>query len=140
MADPLGITASCLALLTAVANTSKVVTGFIRDVREARGDLDAVSRELSSLTTILELLKEDVTDGDGGSIPNTLQIQIKGILVNCESVVSDIESKLGKHGKSKTKKITYWTLGGGKDEVTKLRSTLEAHKTALDIALDLLAM
>ena len=86
MADLLGITASCLALLTAVANTSKVVTGFIRDVREARGDLDAVSRELSSLTTILELLKEDVTNGDGGSIPNTLQIQIKGILVNCKSV------------------------------------------------------
>jgi hypothetical protein len=140
MADLLGITASCLALLTAVANTSKVVTGFIRDVREARGDLDAVSRELSSLTTILELLKEDVTNGDGGSIPNTLQIQIKGILVNCKSVVSDIDSRLGKYGKSQTKRIAYWTMGGGKDEVTKLRSTLEAHKTALDIALDLLAL
>ena len=140
MADPLSITASCVALVTAVLNTSKVVTGFIRDVREARGDLDAVSRELSSLTTILELLKEDTTEENSTLIPKTLKIQITGILVNCTSVVSSIKYELYKPDKSRMEKIAYWTLGGGKGEMAKLRSTLEAHKTALDIALDLLSM
>jgi hypothetical protein len=57
--DPLSITVACVSLTASIAKTSLVVTTFVRAVRSARSDLDAVSRELASLTTLLELIAED---------------------------------------------------------------------------------
>jgi hypothetical protein len=138
--DPISISASCVGLVATIAKTSIAVTSFVRDVRDARRDLDAVSRELSSLTTILELLAEDTTDKKGQLLPASLQAQITGILTNCDDVVVEIEDGLVKHKKSKLGRRGYWTIGGGQGDMSKLRATLEAHKSALEIALEMLAM
>jgi hypothetical protein len=138
--DPLSISASCVGLVATIAKTSTALTCFVRDVRDARRDLDAVSRELSSLKTVLELLAEDTVDEKAQSLPAGLQAQITGILTNCNGVVIEIEDGLSKHEKSKLGRAGYWTMGGGKGDMSKLRSSLEAHKSALEIALDMLAM
>jgi hypothetical protein len=81
--DPLTITATCVSLASTITRTSLLVFDFMKDVRAARSDLDAVSRELHSLKTVLQLLAEDANDSANDSIPQTLQKQISGIVTNC---------------------------------------------------------
>ena len=57
MADPLSIAVSCVGLLSAIATATVRINGFVRTARDARADLDDVSRELSSLRTVLELIQ-----------------------------------------------------------------------------------
>jgi hypothetical protein len=115
------------------------VIGFVKDVRAARSDLDAVSRELLSLKTVLELLADDVDDSSSRSIPQTLQNQIAGIVRNCTGVVVDIEQTLKKHEGGKVNKAVKW-VASGKSDVSRLQLSLEAHKSALEIALDMVTL
>jgi hypothetical protein len=43
--DPISITVSCLGLTATIAKVGIGVHQFVRDVRDARSDMDAVSRE-----------------------------------------------------------------------------------------------
>jgi hypothetical protein len=135
--DPLTISAICISLIVTVSKTAIVVTGFVQDVRGARSDLDAVSRELLSLRTVLELLADDVADPR--KFPDSLKKQITGIVTKCEGVVVQIEQTLAKHGGSRLSKAAQWVMSG-KEDMAKLRSSLEAHKSALEIALDMVAL
>ena len=137
--EPLSITATCIGLASTIARTSLVVIGFVKDVRAARSDLDAVSRELLSLKTVLELLADDVDDSSSRSIPQTLQNQIAGIVRNCTGVVVDIEQTLKKHEGGKVIKAAKW-VASGKSDVCRLQLSLEAHKSALEIALDMVTL
>jgi hypothetical protein len=49
-------------LVSTITRTSLVVLAFAKDVRATRSNLDAVSRELLSLKTVLELLVDDIND------------------------------------------------------------------------------
>jgi ankyrin repeat protein len=137
--DPLSITAACITLVTTVSKVSIQINGFVREVRDARGDLDAISRELISLKTVLEILSEDAENSTGGGFPQSLVRQISGILTNCGGVLEQIEASLQKHAGGGVKRGVKWSLSG-RDDVNKLRSSLEAHKSALDIALDMVAL
>ncbi|KAH8774034.1 hypothetical protein BGZ57DRAFT_403504 [Hyaloscypha finlandica] len=137
--DPLSITAGCSTLVTTVLKVSIQINGFVREVRDARWDLDAVSRELISLKTVLEILSEDAENSTGGGFPRSLVRQICGILTNCGGVLEQIEASLQKHAGGGVKRGVKWSLSG-RDDVNKLRSSLEAHKSALDIALDMVAL
>lgn len=137
--DPLSITATCISLASTITKTSLVVIGFVKDVRAARSDLDAVSRELQSLRIVLELLADDVNDSANGSIPQNLQKQISGIISNCTGVVVDIEETLKKHEGGKGMKAAKW-VASGKNDVLKLQSSLAAHRSALEIALDMVTL
>ena len=117
--DPLSITATCFGLISSITRTSLAVIGFVKDVRSARSDLDAVSRELLSLKTVLELLADDVNDSSSQSIPQTLQKQIAGIVTNCTGVVEEIEKTLKKHDGGKLTKSAQW-VASGKSDVAKL--------------------
>jgi ankyrin repeat protein len=137
--DPLSITAACSTLVTTVLKVSIQINGFVREVRDARWDLDAVSRELISLKTVLEILSEDAENSTGGGFPQSLVRQICGILTNCGGVLEQIEASLQKHAGGGVKRGVKWSLSG-RDDVNKLRSSLEAHKSALDIALEMVAL
>ncbi|SRR6266480_4732611 len=139
--DPLSITIGCVSLATSISKTLSSISGFIRDFRDARNDLDGVSGELISLDIIVKLLKDDCNsqgDDDGG-IPDTLQIQVSNILGNCTLVVTDLQELLKKHNFARLGKSAMWATSGKRD-VEKLKSTLEAHKDALDLALKLVAL
>jgi hypothetical protein len=137
--DPLSIAASCMSLLEIITKTSGFVASFVRDVRDARSDLDAVSRELLSLKTVLEMLADDAESYQEGSFPLSLARQVAGIISNCTKVVEEVDQCLRSHQGSKISKKTRWALVGQND-MKKLRSSLEAHKSALDIALDMLQL
>jgi len=108
----------------------------VRDVRSARSDLDSVQRELLSLKTILELLADDFADTTNLSLPDILNKQIIGIVTNCSEIVSSIEATLRKHESTKLSKAAQWVLTG-KGDMAKLQSSLAAHKSALELALEM---
>ncbi|KAF2824564.1 hypothetical protein CC86DRAFT_468651 [Ophiobolus disseminans] len=135
--DPLSITAACVSLTASISKTSISVTTFVRAVRAARGDLDAVSRELASLTTLLELLAEDAKDIN--NFPETLRKHITGILANCELVLIEVQRVIAKYDKPGVVTGSKWVLAGSED-VAKLQLSLEAHKSALEIALEMVML
>jgi hypothetical protein len=126
--DPLSITVACVSLTATVAKTSVAVTTFVRAVRSARSDIDGVSRELVSLSTLLELITEDAQDIH--VFPETLRKQIFGILV---------QRLIAEYDKQSTSNGFKWAWTGSED-VARLRLSLEAHKSALEIALEMVTL
>lgn len=122
-----------------IGKASLTIKGFVRDVRSARSYLDSVTRELQSLKTLLELLVEDSFNPTNIIFPETLKKQISGITTSCESVVGEIEKAPEKHEGNTLSNKTMWVMGG-KNDVAKLRSSLEAHKSALEIAFDMVTL
>ncbi|KAI1147266.1 Rho GTPase activation protein [Nemania diffusa] len=128
------ITAECNALDSRIAKLLATLPNFVRHVREARSDVDAVSRELYSLQTVLVLLKEDAV-----LFPPELAQHTPAIIEHCSCVIDKLdESFLALDGPelSKQEKRTKW-LDVGRTEAASFRTTLEAHKTAIGLALDL---
>ncbi|KAL7627778.1 hypothetical protein AAE478_001973 [Parahypoxylon ruwenzoriense] len=128
------ITADCIALGNAIIKANTVLNGFVREVREARSDIDSVSRELHSLQSVLDLLKEDA-----GLFPIELAERIPTVLDRCSNVVDGLDvgiSALGSSELLKQDKRAQWLLTGRK-EVAKFRTALEAHRAILGLALDL---
>jgi hypothetical protein len=136
MADPFSIATGCVALAGTIVKVSTSITGFVKAFRAARSGLDAVSRELGSLQTILGLIAEDASKN---GFPDTLQRQIEGIIFNCSKVLEEIGHTLEKYDKLGNRRAAEWAFSGCAD-VTKLRLSLEAHKTALELALDMVQM
>ncbi|KAJ8123698.1 hypothetical protein ONZ43_g412 [Nemania bipapillata] len=128
------ITAECSALDGRIAKLLTTLTTFVRHVREARSDVDAVSRELYSLQTVLVLLKEDAA-----LFPPELAQHTPAIIEHCSCVIDRLDESLlalDSPELSKQEKRTRW-LGVGRTEAAAFRTTLEAHKTAIGLALDL---
>ena len=133
--DPLSITATCVGLAATIGKTSYQVATFVRRVRDARADMDAISRELVSLKTALEMLAEDAT-APGVEMPRSLETQVQSIVGNCSDVVSQLDAALERYEGERLATRVKWTWMG-KDEMDKYRTTLAAHKGALDLAVDL---
>ncbi|KAF5714590.1 hypothetical protein FMUND_7307 [Fusarium mundagurra] len=136
--DPLSIISGCAGLITAIGSLTISINTFVRSCREARSDLDRVSRELHSLQTVLELIEEDAKDGTK-PFPPTIQHHVSGIVTNCSSVVLEVETCIKKYGVGRVKSRAAWAINGQGD-MEKLRSSLEAHKSALELALDMLSL
>ena len=134
--DPISIAVGCGSLISLIAKTSTTINSFVREVRGARADLDAVSRELHSLSNVLDLLADD----GAVQLPEQLTAQVSSILQNCQGVVAEIEVALKAHaGGGNVKQRVGWAWTGHGD-MEKLRSSLEAHKSALNIAVDMASL
>jgi len=115
------------------------ISTFVRQVRDARVDLDAVSRELVSLKSILEILAEDAAGSGANGLPESLTMQIQGIMSGCDDVIIQITRILSKYDGNSLVARSQWAISG-RGDIDKLRSSLEAHKSALNIALDMLSL
>uniref|UniRef100_L2FYJ0 Azaphilone pigments biosynthesis cluster protein L N-terminal domain-containing protein n=1 Tax=Colletotrichum fructicola (strain Nara gc5) TaxID=1213859 RepID=L2FYJ0_COLFN len=130
MADPFSIVTGCVGLITAAGATTEAIKSFIRDCRDARGDLTSVARELADLQLILELLKDD---GQGDALPNSFQAQIDRIVKRCSSVVRDIRHVL-KRCKAPSGAITW--AANEKKEVEALRRELTTYRESLSLTVE----
>jgi Fungal N-terminal domain of STAND proteins len=137
--DPITIATASLGLLTGIAKVSRTVNDFVQNVRSARSELDAIGRELISLNLVVELLSKDAQTLTGTDAPPTLVSQITGILTNCMDVVGELNSLLEKLKNERLDKAARWAVTG-RDHAKKLHSHLEAHKSALQLALHLIHM
>jgi len=131
------VQADCDALQAAIATLSELIPAFIFQFRAARVDLDGISRELASLRIILALLAVDSNDGIPVVLSDRLQSQIRGIVVNCTNVISDIESSI--ESSINSEKSMDWSISAKQIMVTH-RPVLEAHRCALEITLEMLPL
>ncbi|KAI1081797.1 hypothetical protein F5B20DRAFT_57681 [Whalleya microplaca] len=132
--ESLSITTDCTTLSSSIGKTLILLNAFVREVREARSDVDGVCRELYSLQSVLDLLKEDA----GLFLPE-LAGQTPAVLVHCSKIVEELDgsiSKLNSDDLPKSEKRSQW-LATGRKEAAKFRTALEAHKAVLGLALDL---
>ncbi|KAF2820651.1 hypothetical protein CC86DRAFT_411943 [Ophiobolus disseminans] len=138
--EPLAIVAACATLISAVGRCAHTIVIFGREVRDARGDLEMIDLELKALRTVLVSLKDDIAKPSSNTLPHTLASHLGFILKSCEGVVEAIVKSLEKHSSSRIGRGGHWTIGGGKDDMTKFRSSLEAHKSSLNLALVMVTM
>ncbi|ROW07911.1 hypothetical protein VMCG_03444 [Cytospora schulzeri] len=128
------IGSACVALISSVGRTVADVTNFIRRCRSARADLAAVTRELSELQMVLELLNDY---GQRYAVPVELQSHLRPIITNCTTVVLRISGVLRRHGEGVGP--PRWT-SEGKKEVNDLQNSLEVHRGALGLVSDLISI
>ncbi|KUI70930.1 GTP-binding protein rhoA [Cytospora mali] len=132
---------ACVALMSSVGRTVADVTNFIRRCRSARADLSAITRELSELQMVLELLNDygqgDEVDDRRHAVPVELQSHLRPILTNCTTVVLRIDGVLRHHGEGDGP--PKWTPEG-KREINGLQNSLEVHRGALGLISDLISI
>jgi Fungal N-terminal domain of STAND proteins len=134
--DPLSISTACVSLIATLGRILPQIVSFVSDVRDARRDMDAVSRELHSLSLSLENLRDDSTKI---KYPEGSRRTLITVLGNCDHVTKEIEALLNKMASGNIGRRMQWTIYG-RDDMNKLRSRLEAYKSAIDIALDMVSM
>jgi hypothetical protein len=64
---------------------------------------------------------------------------LSSVVHNNTGVVAEIEQTLQKHESTRLSKAVQWATSG-KGDMAKLRLSLEAHKSAFEIALDMVAL
>jgi hypothetical protein len=140
--DPLSIAAACVPLTVTATKVADTIIAFVRTMKTARADLDSVSRELGSLKLIILTLgdetREDESDESSG-LPDSLKAQIRDIIENCQAVLEEIDKLLQAQKTSRIGEASRWATTG-KSDLRKLQGSLQAHRSALDIALELLNM
>ncbi|KAI1308338.1 hypothetical protein F5Y03DRAFT_350711 [Xylaria venustula] len=133
MADPLSIASGAIAVITATTQTVSAIYKFIRDCKEARADLTQLTGELSELNLILELIRDENAAATKDCLPDALQTHIQAMLTSCTTTVQQIENTLARcRGKSGPLR---WTALE-KERVMALKSSLEAFKSGLSLALE----
>ncbi|KAK0610063.1 hypothetical protein B0T17DRAFT_500840 [Bombardia bombarda] len=108
-------------ILSGISATLATITRFIRAVRVAHADLSAVTRELSDLRLLLELMRDDQ------GIPLLVQAQVLALLVDCGKILYRIQNVLAHCGDA-----AQWT-STGKVAVAGLRDGLEIMRRALGL-------
>ncbi|KAK8079626.1 hypothetical protein PG997_007444 [Apiospora hydei] len=129
--DCFTITTDCIELGNTISRATLVLNEFVREVREARSDLDAVSRELHSLQGVLNLLKDDAPN-----LPSKIAAQTPAILQQCNVIVDELDTSLlalSSPELSRPEKRTRW-ISEGKPHIADLRDALEAHRTTVGLA------
>ena len=106
---------------------SDTVYPFASQVRASRRDMDAVSRELSSLQMCLETLRDD-------AVTINYPPRIKHILKNCEAKINEMVVLLVTVEARNLGRGLQWTVVC-RDQVNGMRAGLEAYESSLEIAL-----
>jgi Fungal N-terminal domain of STAND proteins len=139
--EPLSIATGCASVLATITKVSLAISHFVKGVRGARSDLDAVTRELSSLRIVLELVEEDAK-AQNHRVPEELRLKIVGLIGSCGDAVEKIAVVVEKHSCADkllkgVDRHAKWVMGG-KDEVNGLKGELAGHTVALEMALSVL--
>lgn len=105
-------------------------------MRESRSELDAVLAELGSLDGVLEILKDDAASFPPGLIGRT-----PALLDHCIVIVNQLEGYMhvcnGLGLSAREKKFRWMAI---RQDLVKLKATLEGYKSTLGLAVDLVGL
>src|SRR5947208_3368665 len=93
--EPISIVTGCVSLIGGITNLSMHIAVFVSEVRSARKDMDAVQRELASLSLCLEALKIDCSSRRV-DYPEAIKENLAQALVNCDVITQQIKDLLDK--------------------------------------------
>ncbi|KAJ4414374.1 GTP-binding protein Rho1 [Gnomoniopsis sp. IMI 355080] len=122
---------ACQALISTAHQVSADVTNFVRRCRSARTDLAPVTRELSELQMVLQLLND--FEAQRGVIPAELQAHLRPILANCIGVACKVHDVL------RRQEVAGWTAEA-RDEVGELIKSLSVHRGVVGVVTDLISV
>ncbi|KAF4446197.1 hypothetical protein F53441_10173 [Fusarium austroafricanum] len=138
--DGLSVAASCIAVIQAADQTCKVISQFVRDCKDAKNDLAAVSQELSTLARTLSQLKDLVPDGSeffDSDLTNDTKKDIQAIIESCLIIAKDIEDVLSAH-EGNLAAVSWATRG--KRKIATFKTLLETNRRALNLAVDTITL
>jgi hypothetical protein len=133
--DPFTIATTCVGLISAIAQLSSQIKQFVSNFRDTRKDLESVTAELQSLSMCLECLQNDYSN-ERVSYPENISKSLLAVLQNCEGVTTQMQALLDRASSASVNKRLQWAMHGSQ-QMDTLRSSLEAHKSAIDIALEM---
>lgn len=122
---------ACEALISTVQQVATNVTNFVRRCRSARTDLAPVTRELSELQMVLQLLND--FEAQRGAVPEELEVHLRPIITNCIGVVCKVQQVLQRQ------EVAGWTVEA-RDEVGELAKSLGVHRGVMGVVADLIAV
>ena len=131
--DPFSIATSCISLTSAIAQLTLQIKTFVSGFRDTRKDLESVTAELQSLSICLECIQDDYSNYRV-SYPSSISQSLLSVLRNCEGVTTQMQAVLDQTSSVSVNKRIHWAMHG-RQQMNTLRSSLEAHKSAIDIAL-----
>lgn len=137
--DPLSITGACVGLVGSITTISVKIHSFVREVRDARSDLEAVEVQLTSLKMVLGILEDESKAFTGEGMKKELVEQVCGIMANCESVLKDIETALAEFSRGRLRNGLKWSISG-RGDMEKKRVNLESYKLMLNVTLELITL
>ncbi|KAK0737923.1 hypothetical protein B0T18DRAFT_236649 [Schizothecium vesticola] len=124
-----GIARSIDQTLSVIPRTSTSIARFIRSVRAAHGDLSTVTRDLSDLRLVLELMRDEP------EIPHRLDVELVILLGACQYAMAAIETAVARCPDS-----VAWLSGTSKDEVMVQRANLAMFREALALVLEVVTL
>ncbi|OIW24913.1 hypothetical protein CONLIGDRAFT_75540 [Coniochaeta ligniaria NRRL 30616] len=137
--DPLSIASGCAGIMGAIVKTSSTIREFVRDVREARGQLSTTAQQLTELEMTISLIKDD-HDAESGSfaehMPDSVTKQTATVIQSCRDVLGELDTVMDKYHPRKHRTPLKWAFKG-KDEVAALNKQLEAHSRTLQMSLEI---
>jgi hypothetical protein len=72
-------------------------------------------------------------------VPQALTTQFAGIITNTEGIVDQIKTSIDEQSATRISTRIRWVISG-REDIERLRSSLEQHKSALNLAVDCLAL
>lgn len=115
--------------LSVIPKTSTSIARFIRSVRAAHGDLATVTRDLSDLRLVLELMRDEP------EIPPRLEVELVILLGACQYAMTAVEAAVARCPDS-----VAWLSGASKDEVMVQRANLAMFREALALVLEVVTL
>lgn len=137
--DPASIAASAFTLAGGIATCSAAITNFVRQVKHARKDLEAINTELNATSEILSPLLISLIGSQGSPLPDAILVKIDGSVRQCISIVDRLKADLDHYKRDSVWNKAKWVLLGEKN-AQKARENLEMHKLTLGLALQVLSM
>ncbi|EPE08352.1 hypothetical protein F503_01135 [Ophiostoma piceae UAMH 11346] len=132
--DWISTTTGCFAVSNAVAKTTFNLSCFVRDVRESRADLTALSAELHALDGVLDLLKDDAASA---SFPVDMALQTSAVVAGSGAIVASLDTFFSDSDRLGADKRERWFAM--RQSLGCSRAALEVYRLTLGLALDLVA-
>ncbi|KAK0617568.1 hypothetical protein B0T14DRAFT_525477 [Immersiella caudata] len=135
MAEPLSLAASCLAVITAVGQTTKLIRDFVHKYRNARVDVIRLTWEMSSLSIVLQSLHDMVSDEAriSAAVPARLRSEVNAVVHDSGKVLEEIDAILKQHIMGPWTRVS-WALTG-KRKICDRILVLEGNRKSLDLSL-----
>jgi uncharacterized coiled-coil protein SlyX len=136
--DPFSVATTVVSLSIAIAQVVSSISAFVKQVKEAKNDLDLVSQELRSLARILELMSANDASTTLQDYPPHLHRQFEEQIDECHKAVQAVQKTLDKYQTGNLQSLRW--AQSGKNAISDLRVNLEVHKSTFSILLNLLTM
>lgn len=135
MADPLSITVSVLAVVTAAIQSTKSLSATVKRYKDRDKTLNRLQYEVEDLTTVLSSLK-GAADSD-----ESISTLLEGPIDRCSQVCREFEDAMEKFsGKTKTGLRDWTKLEFMRGNINDFMDTLASYKSTIMVGLGTITM